>query len=71
MTLTEEQIAEIRARAEAATPGPWRTEWSDRDAHYRIIWACAMKLASKGSPSSPSSSNTSASQFPCSLKMIR
>lgn len=23
MTLTEEQIAEIRARAEAATPGPW------------------------------------------------
>ena len=38
MTLTEEQIAEIRARAEAATPGPWRTEWSDRDAHYRIIF---------------------------------
>lgn len=24
MTLTEEQIAEIRARAEAATPGPWK-----------------------------------------------
>lgn len=26
MTLTEEQIAEIRARVEAATPGPWRQE---------------------------------------------
>lgn len=24
MTLTEEQIEEIKARAEAATPGPWR-----------------------------------------------
>lgn len=36
MTLTEEQIAEIRARAEAATPGPWRHLERDGRQNQRI-----------------------------------
>lgn len=36
MTLTEEQIAEIRARTEAATPGPWRHLERDGRQNQRI-----------------------------------
>lgn len=40
MTLTEEQIAEIRARVEAATPGPWDTIGGSRVRAVKGDMAC-------------------------------
>lgn len=45
--MTNEELAEIEARANAATPGPWRAKWSEQT-HEEIIAAMSGMIEKGG-----------------------